>query len=143
MADNIEHVFINLNVLAKIQPGDKLIVSEDGLLNIDTSLFPMITRWWKGISRTDVLQTIGQVLTQAFALNEQWIAEKNANMLFRLTSDLKNALLGLNHLQLTYPDDKLVESEIDVMMENIRTKLYSNYPNEKGQLNHQKMNSSC
>lgn len=122
-----EHVFINLNVLAKIQPGDKLIVSEDGLFNIDTSVFPMFSRWWKGISRTDVLHKIGRVLSQAFSLNEKWMTEQNANMLFRLTSDLKNALTGLNHLQLTYPDDKLVESEIDVMMENIRTKLYANY----------------
>lgn len=126
--DEIEKVFINLNVIAKIQPGDKLVVSNDGLLNIDTSILPSLTRWWRGVNRTESLQVIGSVLTSAFECNERWKAEKSANLLFRLTSDLKNALTGLAHLQLTYPHDKLIESEIDVMMENIRTKLYANYP---------------
>lgn len=126
-----EEVFINLTVISKISSGDKLLMEDGSLLNIDTSLFPFLTRWWQGSNRMHTLQFINRVLTNAFLLNSMWIMEKNEKMLFRLTSDLKNALTGLNNLKQTYLVDKLVQSEIDVMMENIRSKLYSNYMHEE------------
>ena len=123
-----EEVFINLNVLSKINPGDKLEQTTKSLLNIDTSYFPFVSRWWKGAGRMDTLAFINQVLTRAFEMNEEWAGDKCAShSLFRLTADLKTALNGLNNLKQTYHDDKLVQSEIDVMMENIRTRLYANY----------------
>lgn len=116
-----EDIFINLTVLSKIAPGDKLIIENEHLLNIDISLIPSLSRWLRGISRLEVMQFISTVLKHAFELHD---TEQNEQQLFRLTADLKNALTGLNNLKLTYQSDKLVQSEIDVMMENIRTRLY-------------------
>lgn len=120
-----EEIFINLTVIANISSGDKLII-DDKFLNIDTSMFPSVTRWFKGINRNNILGFIANVLKVAFEANTKWVAEKNGQMLIRLMSDLKNALKGLNNLKQTYPNDKLVHSEIDVMMENIQTKLHNN-----------------
>ena len=120
-----EEIFINLTVIANISSGDKLII-DDKFLNIDTSMLPSVTRWLKGINRNNILEFITNVLRSAFEANDKWVEEKNGQMLIRLMSDLKNALKGLNHLKQTYPNDKLVHSEIDVMMENIQTKLHNN-----------------
>ena len=120
-----EQIFINLTVISNISSGNKLVM-DDKFLNIDTSYFPSITRWLKGMNRSDILDFIGHVLQEAFEANDRWVKEKNGQMLIRLMSHLKNSLKGLNNLKQTYPNDKLVHSEIDVMMENIQTKLHNN-----------------
>jgi hypothetical protein len=55
--------------------------------------------------------------------------EKAAVTVFRLTADLKNSLNGLNNLKQTYSTDKLIQSELDVMIDNVRTKLDLNSKN--------------
>lgn len=129
--DNIvlsrEDIFVNLTLLAKIEVGDKLIRNKDDKhLNIDTSYFQFITRWLKGNSRNTSLKFISLVLSKAFDINDTLLADKShvsAQQLFRLTSDLKNCLNGLNNLKQTYTYDKLIQSEIDVMIDNVRSKL--------------------
>jgi hypothetical protein len=135
--DNIiltkEDIFVNLTLIAKIEVGDKLIRNKDDKhLNIDTSYFQFITRWLKGNSRNTSLKFISLVLTKAFEVNDMLLADKSpisAQQLFRLTSDLKNCLNGLNNLKQTYSFDKLIQSEIDVMIDNIRSKLDFNSKN--------------
>ena len=56
-------------------------------------------------------------------------SEKSAVTVFRLTADLKNSLNGLNNLKQTYSMDKLIQSELDVMIDNIRNKLDLNSKN--------------
>lgn len=119
-----EEIFINLNVISKIEPGDKLFIENETLLNIDTSLFPSLMRWLKGSNRMSILEFINEILEKSFELHELWVKEEKNQLVFRLTSDLKNALGGLLNLKHTYSTDKLVQSELDVMMENIRTHLY-------------------
>lgn len=130
-----EDIYVNLTLLSKIEVGDKLIRSKsDKHLNIDTSYLQFITRWFKGNSRNTSLQFINLVLTKAFEINDNLLKEKTdiaAQSLFRLTSDLKNALNGLNNLKQTYNFDKLIQSEIDVMIDNIRSKLDYNSQNIK------------
>lgn len=122
-----EEIFVNLTVIANISSGDKLVINcEEKYLNIDTSYFQSITRWLKGVSRVEILNFINKVLENAFDANDKWIQQKNSQMLIRLMTNLKNALKGLNNLKQTYPNDKLVHSEIDVMMENINIKLHNN-----------------
>jgi hypothetical protein len=132
--ENIDHstinlsnddVFVNLTVISNIVPGDKLIM-DDHLLNIDSSRFQCITRWFKGANRADTMQFIRNVLTNAFRLNDESISSKDGQTLLMLMATLKNVVKGLTHLKQTYPHDKLVQSEIDVMIENIITKLNNN-----------------
>ena len=128
----IEDVFINLTLLSKIEVGDKLVNTSSKHMNIDTSYFQFITRWFKGSSRTNSIKFINQVLIKAFEYNDNLLeqkSEENAITLFRLTSDLKNALNGLNNLKQTYSLDKLIQAELDVMIDNIRNRLDTNSKN--------------
>jgi hypothetical protein len=123
--NNRDDVFVNLTVISNIIPGDKLLV-DDKLLNIDTSRFQFVTRWFKGANRVDTMQFIRDVLEKSFQLNDECISNKDSKTLLTLMATLKNVIKGLNHLKQTYPTDKLIQSEIDVMIENIITKLNNN-----------------
>jgi hypothetical protein len=125
-----EDIFVNLTLIAKIEVGDKLVRNKsDKHLNIDTSYLQFITRWFRGNSRNTSLQFINLILTKAFEINDTLLKEKNAQQLFRLTTDFKNSLNGLNNLKQTYSFDKLIQSEIDVMIDNIRSRLDFNSKN--------------
>lgn len=123
--ENKEDVFVNLTVISNIVPGDKLLL-DDRLLNIDTSRFQFLTRWLRGANRVDTMQFIRSVLEKAFEMNDECVSTKDGKTLLRLMSVLKNVTKGLGHLKQTYPSDKLIQSEIDVMIENIIAKLNTN-----------------
>ena len=121
----LEDVFINLRLISKINQGEKLL-QNDKHLNIDTSYFQLITRWIRKAGRTESIGFIQKVLTKAFEFSDILIKEKtdeSAQKLLRLNIDLKNSLEGLTNLKITYMFDKLIQSEIDVMIDNIRSKL--------------------
>jgi|LauGreDrversion4_2_1035121.scaffolds.fasta_scaffold195293_2 hypothetical protein len=130
---SLEDIFINLTLLSKIDVGDKLIQNGNMKhINIDTSYFQFITRWFKGSNRNNSLKFINHVLNKAFEYNDNMLeekSEKSAVTVFRLTADLKNSLNGLNNLKQTYSTDKLIQSELDVMIDNVRTKLDLNSKN--------------
>lgn len=121
----LEDVFINLRLISKINQGEKLL-QNDKHINIDTSYFQLITRWIRKAGRTESIGFIQKVLTKAFEFSDILIKEQtdeSAQKLLRLNIDLKNSLEGLTNLKITYMFDKLIQSEIDVMIDNIRSKL--------------------
>lgn len=129
----LEDIYVNLTLLSKIEVGDKLIKNGKNI-NIDTSIIQFITRWIYGHNRNDILQFISEILNKAFSINDELINETINNnnetqQLLRLTNDLKNSINGLGNLKQTYHYDKLAQAEIDVMIENIRTKVDLNLKN--------------
>jgi hypothetical protein len=122
---SLEDIFINLTLLARIDVGNKLIRYEK-YINIDTSYFQAITRWFNGQNRSDNIKFMTAILSKAFeysdALTKQKDDESRQNLL-RLNTALSNASNGLSNLSQTYYYDKLAQSEIEVMINNIRTKL--------------------
>jgi hypothetical protein len=125
----LEDVFINLTLISKIEVGNKL-VQNDKHVNIDTSYFPSITRWYYGLNRNDNLSFIRLILHKAFDYNNKLLDDSeedtNIQLLVRLNTDLEKSIDGLSNLKQTYYYDKLVQSEIDVMVKNIRSKLETN-----------------
>ena len=123
---SLEDVFVNLTLISKIEVGNKLVQSEKHV-NIDTSYFPSISRWYYGVNRNDNLNFIRLVLSKAFEINDKLLDdsedEQNGLLLLRLNTDFKNSLHGLLNLKQTYYYDKLIQAEIDVMIDNIRSKL--------------------
>ena len=127
----LEDIFINLTLISKIEVGNKLIQTNKHV-NIDTSYFPSITRWYYGLNRNDNLLFIRLILTKAFEYNNKLLLENvsdediNTQLLVRLNNDLEKSIEGLSNLKQTYSYDKLVQSEIDVMIKDIRSKLEMN-----------------
>lgn len=122
---SLEDVFVNLTLIARIDVGNKL-VRYDKYINIDTSYFQSITRWLNGQNRTDNIKFTSALLTKAFEYSDILTKQKDdvsRQNLLRLSTSLSNAINGLTNLSQTYYYDKLAQSEIEVMINNIRTKL--------------------
>jgi hypothetical protein len=127
----LEDIFINLSLISKIVIGNKL-TNTDKHINIDTSLVKSISRWFNGSCRTSNLLFINSILQKSFEIGNNLLKEnstESAQTLLRLNSELKNCIVGLTNLKQTYSYDKLVQSEIDVMIENIRSNLDTNLKN--------------
>ena len=118
----LDDIFINLNLIAKIEIGDKLYIN-DKFINIDMSYVQPLLRWYYGIDRKSTIHFVRLVINKSFDFCEELTEPK---MLFRLNNDLKNSIVGLTKLKQTYITDKLVQAEIDVIIEDIRSKIESN-----------------
>lgn len=118
---SLDDIFINLNLIAKIEVGDKLYVN-DKYINIDTSYVKSIIRWYYGVDRKLTINFVRLVIAKSFEFCDILLTT-NTKLLFRLTNDLKNSISGLTKLKQTYFADKLVQSEIDVIIEGIREKI--------------------
>ena len=125
----LEDILVNLILISKIEIGNKLY-QNGKYINIDTSYFQFISRWLSGNTRSNNIVFINIVLNKAFEFTEKLIKDntlENLHSLSRLNNDLKNSINGLTNLKQTYSYDKLIQSEIDVIIENIRTKSEINF----------------
>jgi hypothetical protein len=120
---SLDDIFINLNLISKIEVGDKLYIN-DKYINIDTSYVQSIVRWFYGVDRKLTINFIRLVIGKSFEFCDS-LLKSDPKMLFRLTNDLKNSISGLTKLKQTYFVDKLVQAEIDVIIEDIRAKIDS------------------
>lgn len=128
---SLEDIFVNLRLISKIEVGNKLI-QDDRYINIDNSYVQSLSRYFKGVNRNDSLKFINIIYTRAFQLNDDMISNEEQDytqLFFRLTNELNNSINGLNNLKQTYSVDKLIQAEIDVLIENIRAKVESNSKN--------------
>ena len=122
---NLEDIFVNLTLISKIEVGNKLF-QKDKYINIDNSYFAFISRWFYGNNRKSSINFITQILNKAFEYCSELVSvntPETSQQSLRLNNDLKNAINGLTNLKLTYSYDKLIQAEIDVMIDNIRSKL--------------------
>jgi hypothetical protein len=125
----LQDISVNLRLISKIEVGNKLSLNEK-YINIDNTYFQSVTRWIRGLNRNNNIYFINSILSRAFQLNDLILLEKQVDYyqtIFRLTTDLKNSISGLSNLKQTYCNDKLIQSELDVIIENIRNKIESNY----------------
>ena len=118
----LEEIFVNLRLLSKIEDGDKLYQTGN-YINIDNSFLQSITRKYYGLDRKKIIVFINLVINKSFVFIDNIIKSNNTNLLFRLKSDLKNSIPGLRNVKNTYGNDKLVQAEIDIIIDNIETKL--------------------
>jgi hypothetical protein len=123
----LEEVFININLISKIEPNYKLFINNK-FINIDTSYVQSISRWFFGNDRKTTILFVNLVINKSFEYCDKLLNTKNIDtkLLFRITSDIKNSINGLLNLKHTYSSDKLVQAEIDVIIENIRNKIELN-----------------
>ena len=123
----LEEVFININLISKIEPNYKLYINNK-FINIDTSYVQSISRWFFGNDRKTTIFFVNLVINKSFEYCDKLLTTKNLDtkLLFRITSDIKNSINGLLNLKHTYSSDKLVQAEIDVIIENIRNKIEIN-----------------
>jgi hypothetical protein len=134
-----EEIFINLKLISKIDVGDKLTfktTESDKYINIESSYIPSLTRWLHNVDRKKCVHFVSNIINQSFKIID---GANDIQLILRFTSEYRNVINGLMNLKQTYSDDKLIQSEIDVLIENIRSKIEQNSNKLRlNETNHQK-----
>jgi hypothetical protein len=89
---NLEDVFINLRLISKINQGEKLLQS-DKHINIDTSYFQVVTRWFRGASRNETINFIQKVLAKSFEFSDKLIEDDYTFELYEKGSEGAKTLI--------------------------------------------------
>ncbi len=119
----LEDILINIRLISKIEIGNKLI-QNGKYINIDNNYFPSIMRRYYKIDRTKTIQFINFIVNKAIEYVDNNIKyDEHKLLILRLTNELRNANSGLYNLKQTYEADKLIQAEIDVIIDNIRLKV--------------------
>lgn len=133
-----ERLFINLKVISRLKPGDKITIS-DNLMNIDHRYFQTLVRWIVHDNRNTTIQFIEQVVRDALEYNERILRNENVSVvgsaftsetrnhiILRMTNELDKCIEGLNNLKQTYGDDCLMECRIDYIIDQIKIRINNN-----------------
>jgi len=119
----MDTTLVNLKVISKLEPSVKL--ETDGVLftQVEWSLFPeSVRRWWTGQNRQNTINKIKQTYKNSFAL----INGDDNTTKSRVLEAMGESLSGLKNLKQTYAGDNTITSQIDVMIEDINSKLNTN-----------------
>ncbi len=125
--NQIDELFVNLKVLGKVEPGDKLIVAGriwvlDKFRGIQTTFY----RWWHRESRQTTTEALQNLLELTFTTLNNAMVSYNINnnvddlyIIQTIFTELKNAAKGLSKLKVTYEGDAALVSKIDVNLGDI------------------------
>ncbi len=127
----LDDLHTNLVLISKIMPYDKLFINKN-LLNIDNRYLQSIIRWYFVESRVRTINFIKSIVDETFNTIDEILKDKeymtNSSenrdfILQRFTNELKNSIMGLNNLKITYDLDLLIKSQLEVIIENINNKI--------------------
>jgi len=130
----LDDLHTNLVLISKILPYDKLFINKN-LLNIDNRYLQSIVRWYFIESRVRTINFIKNVVDETFNIIDEILKDKeymtNSSenrdfILQRFTAELKNCIMGLNNLKITYDLDLLIKSQLEVIIENLNNKINTN-----------------
>ena len=99
--------FINLRVVSKLQPGDRLQCTDSRYFGIDRGYFSFLWRWFKADGRSLALERLDDTVRAADKVRKQ-----------NGIQDLLNeAAQGLRHLMETYHTDPTTVARLENILE--------------------------
>ena len=109
---NIDEILINLKMLSRINPNDKLFM-EDNLIKIDSPTIGQgIYRWFQ----IDLLSHKTDIyIDYLFKKNER--NETDNRICQNILVELTKAISGLEKLKITYNSDTFIQSKLDMIQE--------------------------
>tara|TARA_B100000586_G_C20095629_1_gene422267 strand:+ start:1077 stop:1667 length:591 start_codon:yes stop_codon:yes gene_type:complete len=135
----VDEVFINLKIFSRIKKYDKLCFSGEAL-EIDTRYAIFIRRWLSNDDRARTISYINAIIDRVFTIvdttyinekneistkkkDESPFKEENSNLLQRFSIELGNTITGLQNLKITYKEDSLVKSQLDLVIDKIKIRI--------------------
>lgn len=138
MNEITDQILVNLKIISKINPQDKLKVNYNNTSSIDKdNMLSSIYRWIHGDSRDKTIQFIKNVITDAVnitndIMNSTYINNKNKKTIYEenefnkslttlnlIKHELENAKTGIHNLKTTYELDIQIVSQLEVIMSRI------------------------
>lgn len=113
MTDSRAIVLVNLRVVAKLQPGDRLQCTDSRYFGIDRGYLSFIWRWFKGDGRTLALERLEDIVRQALAAHD----------CAAMTQLLSDAAGGIHNLIETYHTDPTTVSRLEALLTHCEPEL--------------------
>jgi hypothetical protein len=128
--EKLDNILCRLKIIAKIEPGEKIIISDDTIDIIDFSTYNVgrMRKYYHGETRISITQKLKDFFRDVEDLVNSLISDNTPThikqedvelILKRLLNDLVNSLLGIKNLILTYNEDKTTRSELETIHERI------------------------
>lgn len=133
----LQNILINLNILSKIKPYDKIYISKDNLITIEyNSIFQGFFRFIYNNGREKNITNLNTFYNSVFNLIDEMLnsyyIQINNNLdiesddfiktftnLKKLNFYLKSSLEGLENLRKTYNYDIVTDSKLEIIINNI------------------------
>lgn len=137
----LQNILINLNILSKIKPYDKIYINKDNLITIEyNSIFQGFFRFIYNNGREKNITNLNTFYNSVFniideMLNSQYLLLNNNldienddfiktfTNLKKINFYLKSSLEGLNNLRKTYNYDIVTDSKLEIIINNIEVYL--------------------
>ncbi len=110
----VDKVLVNLNVISKVEQGDKLDWTPEGHFSImKANMWTSAIRWARGTKRTDTLTHLKDTVELACRMSG------DSRYKSHIREAVQIAIHGLRNLTLTYQDDVLFKSRVDVLLKHM------------------------
>ena len=133
-----ENLMVNLEILSNIQKNGRITRSYNGKIHLENeTILQGVKRYITNDSRQQSVHEINSIINECFNIidhildskyttktyqNTNEYAKNCENLEFLLT-ELQNARVGIENLKFTYGEDKNTESELNVIIRKINTKI--------------------
>ena len=127
---SFNNILLNYKIISCIQEGEKLDIKE--IANgkkcgiSSNSLFHNLYRWYSGSSREKTIIYLNELLRDSQKVIIDNNKTKDMDILIslqQLEKEMRNSVVGLKKLKITYQNDIPTCSEIDLVVENIGKEL--------------------
>ncbi len=126
-----DNLLINLNIISKIAPKDKIYVTNEGFISIDNStMIQGMVRFIYNNSRSKSISNLSNFYASVFSTidaiysshskcpNSQEFAHDTTGE-STLLSYLRKSITGVENLKQTYGEDVVITSKLDIIIDNI------------------------
>ena len=145
---SIDQIIINLKIIALIKKYEKLSIDDNNTLIVNDKsnyfYIQSIKRWLNNDNRQKTMEYIDNIIQSTFEWmdkvyeefkniqnnspiqnkkQKEVFEEDKESLLLRLSKEVINASEGLKNLRVTYKNDSLVNSQIQLFLDKIRIKI--------------------
>jgi uncharacterized protein YsxB (DUF464 family) len=113
MSDNL---LVNLNIISRINLGDKVYMNDEGFITIDNST--VLQGLIRFVFRNSRIKTINN-LTNFYSIIFDLI-DSSVDCSKSLEVYMRKSLTGLENLKETYSSDIVTTSKLDIILDNVR-----------------------
>jgi hypothetical protein len=118
----VDHLLTSLKVISMIKEGQKVCV-RNGHLTLEiqsTGVVTSVRRWIHNDSRQTTVHYIKSVIHNSISVSK---VHKNQTSVDKIIAGMKEALVGINSLIVTYTDDATITATLQVLYSRITTEL--------------------
>ena len=129
---DINNILLNLEIIRQIKEGDKLAIDilpgATKLFVHSSTLLSSLKRWYNGYNREDNIKFIEDLIVIIEKTSLIIIDGNHSEIANNLKNAIKNSIIGLNNLKITYINDSITIAKLRLIINRLN-KVMTNLEN--------------